>query len=284
MGNWCVLTWDKGIWREYLNNTYEWVREHLRPEDDPDSFYLFVSNVERTIDTDLSNFKRLVLILDDPAKRYPVTKLKNAPKTRISLWYGLEHTPSPLWCRDYKILSTLHLWDAYPFAVPGRTNNSPIYDTFISGNCKRARAKKLAKLLSGSSVSCLGYDWSEYFPIAKYKPREGGLLDEALAASAECKTELVYHSPSVKTFLSLRLPNILRRGHVPLVDLDHDPNRRLLLTDKMRERCYANTPKEVIEAASCWSEFSRQDIQDEYDAQVQRAVSDMADLRGQLSK
>jgi hypothetical protein len=129
---------------------------------------------------------------------------------------------------------------------------------------------------------CLGFDWSEYFPVAEYKKRDGHLLDEAGVASSKCHTELVYHSPSIKAFLSLRLPNILRRGAVPMVDLDHDPNRRLLITDKLKENMYVNSPEEVKKSAKFALEIGREDIQKEYDAQVERAVLDMARLRSVL--
>lgn len=284
MANWAVLTWDKGIWREYLDSTYTWVREHLRPEDDPDSFYLLVSNVDRTLDVDLSSYKRLVLILDDPAKRYPVSKLINPPEKRVSLWYGLDRIPSAKWCNGFEIISGLHLWDAYPYTIPEKSpSDSERYDVFLCGNCKRERARRLSQLLAGVSVSCLGYNWGDYFPVDVFKPRTGSLLDEATEASAECVTELVYHSPSVKSFLSLRLPNILRRGHVPLVDLDHDPKRLLLITDKFRDNLYANTPEEVREACRFAKTVTRDDIQKEYDAQVERAERDLSTLRKKLS-
>jgi hypothetical protein len=277
--NYAAITWDKGIWRTYLDNTYRFVWENLKPEEDPDSFYLIVSSVDKGLDTDLTQYKRLILILDDPAKR--LNRSIATPEEVICLWYGMEDPPKS-WLKGVKKVSGLHFWDAYPFEIPERSHWNPIHDTLIMGNTKRERGKRLNKLLTGTEVMCVGFDWSEYFPVAEYKKREGGLLDEAGSASLKCRTELIYHSPQIKAFLSLRLPNTLRRGAVPMVDLDHDPNRKLLITEKLRDNMYVDCPEDVKRASDFALSVTREDIQAEYDAQVERAVSDMFHLRSAL--
>lgn len=278
--NYETLTWSKGIWRDFLNETYLFVWEHLQPENNPDTYYVIITDSNAKVSRSLGGYKRLVVILDDFAKSWRLPP--DAPDEVIYLWYGLDFPP-PSWQGKRKWKGGLHFWDAVPFEVP-EVSRECRYEVFLCGNTKRERAKRLKHLLTGVSVSCVGFDWGEYFPVAQFRKREGELHGSVELASRECATELVYHSPTVKSFLSLRLPNILRRGNVPLVDLDHDPKRLLLITDKLRGNLYADNPDEVRAACRFAKEVTCGDLQAEYDAQVERAIADMAKLRGFLAE
>ena len=277
--NYKTLTWETGIWKDFLQSTYDFVWENLLPENDPKSFYVIVSKSDTLIPEEISKYKRVVLIYDDIAK---IRKLPEFVPRPTYLWYGLEEPPDSWKTRNW--LGTLHFWDAVKFEIPERTQGTQPYEIFLCGNAKKSRANRLKQLLTGVSVSCVGFDWGEYFPVEKHLPRSEGLLDSVKQGSSECAAELVYHNKSIKAFLSLRLPNILRRGNVPVVDLYHDPNKKLLITDKLKQNCYAKDPEEIKKACLFAKTISREELQEEYDEQVRRALFDMAQLRIALQR
>jgi hypothetical protein len=67
-----------------------------------------------------------------------------------------------------------------------------------------------------------------------------------------------------------------------MVDLDHDPDRLLLISPKLRDNLYVQTETDVKRAVDFSLSVTTEDLQQEYDLQVQRAFSDMADLRKNL--
>lgn len=284
--NYLTVGFDGPVWGGLVQTPIQWVWDNLKPWEDPESFYFLVSmgmGPKQNVGPDLREYKRSVHFLDDP-RDYANPKRFNHPHRQIIIWPGLTQPPDKT-SRGRELITNGHFWDATPVKIASRDWN-PECDVLISGIKKIDRLSRLKHLCEGNKVYCLGYNWQEHFPVEKHSHRtefEGSMMAAAEECSRHCAVELIYHIPWVKSFMSVRLPNCLRRGAIPAVDLFHDPDRLLLLTDKFRENLYVNSAEDLRKAA----EFARKnvtlaDVQKEYDAQVSRAVSDMAGIRERL--
>ena len=276
-------------WGRVHKETQDFYWKHVKPWEDPDTYYLIIDTEMGNYKEDLSYYDRLVVLMDDPSRRqYKPSLFKNPPDDVVQVWYGLDAPPEG-WCEGQTIVSGAHLWNAEPYTIPERGCGDE-FDVLLLGARKPSRRKRLRHLLTGVSAYCVGGDWRDILPGKEYRHVVFGSLGAkkvspenrvrdvkavGIRASARCKTELITHDPHIKSFMSIRLPDILRRGACPIVDLDHDPNRLLLLTDKLRNNLYVNSEDDVHTAVRFSSEVTLDDLQLEYDAQVGRAVKDM---------
>lgn len=288
MKNYMEVGFDGPVWGGLVRSSIEWVWEQLKPWEDPESFYFLCSKgmgPKSGVGPDLTRYKRSVHFIDDPGDRANPERFVN-PHRQVIVWPGLDK-PLNRVSKGRELIHGGHFWEAVRMEVPERSRNAE-YDVLISGIKKIDRKKRLTHLCAGTDVLCLGYDWNEHFPVKRAIHRKefgGEMLRAANYASSLSAVELIYHSPSVKSFMSVRLPNCLKRGSVPAVDLFHDPNRLMLLTEKFRENLYVDSPEDLKRAADfSRSEITREDIQQEYDEQVKRAVSDMSNIRKTLQE
>jgi PHD/YefM family antitoxin component YafN of YafNO toxin-antitoxin module len=232
---------------------------------------------------DLRDYKRSIHFIDDPQDYANPKRFVNTHR-QIIIWPGLTMPPEKR-SRGRETLYGGHFWEAVPTSIAQRDWN-PECDVLIAGIKKIDRQKRLTHLCEGNRVYCLGYNWDEHFPVERHSHRrefDGNMVTAAEYTSRHCAVELIYHSPWVKSFMSVRLPNCLRRGAIPAVDLFHDPEKLLLITDKFRENLYVDSAEDLKRAAQfARNHVTLEDVQLEYDAQVKRAEEDMASIRLRL--
>jgi hypothetical protein len=238
---------------------------------------------KENVGPDLRDYRRSVHFIDDPRDFANPRRFVN-PHRQVMIWPGLAE-PLEKFSKGRETLYRGHFWEAVPLVVSKR-EWVPDYDVLISGIKKIDRLKRLKHLCEGNRVYCLGYNWNEHFPVAGHSHRkdfDGNMLTAAETCSKKCAVELIYHIPWVKSFMSVRLPNCLKRGAIPAVDLFHDPERLLLITEKFRENLYVDSSEDLRKAADfARKEITLADVQTEYNSQVARAEKDMQDIRQQL--
>lgn len=287
MSNYLTVGFDGPVWGGLVRSSIDWVWKQLRPREDPESFYFLVSygmGPKVNVGPDLRDYKRSVHFIEDPADYANPKRFVNTHK-QIIIWPGLTVPPEKR-SQGRETLHGGHFWEAVPFSIPER-NWDPTYDVLVSGIKKIDRLGRLKHLCENNRVYALGYNWGENFPVEGYSHRrdfDGDMLTAAEYCSKQCAVELIYHSPWVKSFMSVRLPNCLRRGAIPAVDLFHDPEKLLLITEKFRNNLYVDNSEDLRRAANfARKEITLADVQEEYDAQIARAVKDMSRIRQTLT-
>jgi hypothetical protein len=234
---------------------------------------------------DLNNYRRSIHFIDDPQDYADPRRFVNTHR-QIVIWPGLTHPPEKR-SRGRETLHGGHFWDAVPMKVAEREWD-PEIDVLVAGIKKIDCLNRLRHLCQGVSNYSLGYNWGEHFPVSRHSHRkdfDGDMLTAAKHASRSCALELVYHSPWVKSFMSVRLPNCLKRGAIPAVDLFHDPEKLLLITPKFRDNLYVDSSEDLKRAAQfARNHITIEDIQLEYDRQVARAETDMEEIRLRLKE
>ena len=284
-------------WGRVHRGSYGFYWGNVKPSEDPSSYYLIIDTEYKNYKTDLANYERMVILMDDPWRRsYNPGYFVNPPKEVIQVWYGLAAPPLD-WCPSERKVLGGHFWGANPDRKVSPRAYGSKHDVLLLGARKTARKKRLRHLLSNTDTLCVGGDWSDILPGQTYRHVVFGSLGAhkvkpedrvtdvrqvAVEESAKCKVEIITHDPNIKSFMSIRLPDILCRGACPMVDLDHDPDRLLLISPKLRDNLYVQTETDVKRAVDFSLSVTTEDLQQEYDLQVQRAFSDMADLRKNL--
>jgi hypothetical protein len=288
MNNYLTVGFDGAVWGGLVRPSIDWVWQQLKPWEDPESFYFLVSfgmGPKNNVGPDLGGYKRSVHFIDDPADYANPKRFVNTHK-QIIIWPGLTAPPEKR-SRGRETLHGGHFWEAVPFTIPERKWD-PVYDVLVAGIKKIDRLGRLKHLCENNQVYSLGYNWDEHFSVTRHSHRrdfDGDMLKAAEYCSKQCAVELIYHSPWVKSFMSVRLPNCLKRGAIPAVDLFHDPERLLLITEKFRENLYVDSSEDLRKAANfARKEITLADVQTEYNSQVARAEKDMQDIRQKLKE
>lgn len=267
------------VWGGLLEKPIEFVWKKLNTDNDPESFYFICSagmGKMEGVGPDLSKYKRSIHFIDDPADRANPERFVN-PHKQILIWPGLSD-PGERVAKGRELLIGGHLWDPSPVKIT-REDWNPESDVMIAGIKKLNRKTRLKHLCEGNKVHCLGYNWDEHFPVWRHNHRNdfgGDMVTAANAVSRQCAVELIYHTPWVKALMSVRLPNCLKRGSIPAVDLSHDPDRLMLMTPKFRNNLYVDSAEDLKRAADfARNKITVADIQSEYDCQTYRAHADM---------